>query len=112
MYGVLFNVVTLPVSMLPNAVRTAHTKGSRSARQGARTHAQLLPCPGWVEVETRRSLLDLQVFKDVVVGNTSEMVAIYPHGATWDEFTTHQVREAVIPDPRSALHCWTSLLTE
>ena len=48
-YGVLFNLVTLPVSMLPNAV-----------------------------------------FKDVPVGNTSEMVAIYPDGATWDEFTTHQ----------------------
>lgn len=44
-YGVAFNVVTLPVSMLPNAV-----------------------------------------LKDV--GNTS--VPIYPHGATWDEFTTHQ----------------------
>jgi hypothetical protein len=47
--GVLFNVVTLPVSMLPNAV-----------------------------------------FKDVTVGNISEMVAIYPDGASWDEFTTHQ----------------------
>ena len=44
--GVLFNVVTLPVSMLPNAV-----------------------------------------FKDVTVGNKTEMVAIYPDGATWDEFT-------------------------
>jgi hypothetical protein len=48
-YGVAFNVLTLPVSMLPNAV-----------------------------------------FKDVTVGNSSEMVAIYPHGATWDDFTTHQ----------------------
>ena len=48
-YGVAFNVLTLPVSMLPNAV-----------------------------------------YKDVTVGNSSEMVAIYPHGATWDDFTTHQ----------------------
>ena len=48
-YGVAFNVLTLPVSMLPNAV-----------------------------------------YKDVTVGNSSQMVAIYPDGATWDDFTTHQ----------------------